>query len=388
MLLDETGKPHDYRFLEINPAFERMTGLKQAVGKTARELVPNLESFWFETYGSVALTGIPARFENHSEVMHRWFDVQAFRVDNPQSYRFGILFTNITERKLAEQERKRLLAQEQAARQEAERVNRLKDDFFSALSHELRTPLNPILGWTKMLQAQKLSPEKVAHALRTIERNVQQQTRLVDDLLDISSVIQGKLRLDSHPVDLALTLTTAIETVQFAAQAKGITVEYPDSGSIYTQGDGDRLQQVFWNLLSNAIKFTPDGGRVRIELSVSNSRSPSVQVRIADTGIGIAPEFLPHIFEYFYQVEGGPTRRYGGLGLGLAIVKHLVELHGGTIIAESPGLGQGATFTVKLPLPGERNALARTDSSGQLETLNSQSEFEPPVPASTKTAPS
>jgi PAS domain S-box-containing protein len=387
MLLDENGEPQDYRFLEINPAFEQMTGLQQAVGKTARELVPELESFWFETYGNVALTGVPARFENHSKAMQRWFDVQAFRIGNPQRYRFGILFTNITERKLAEQEREQLLIQEQAARQEAERLNRLKDEFLAALSHELRTPLNPILGWTKILQAQKLAPDQVAQALETIERNVRQQITLVNDLLDVSRVIQGKLHLNFHPVDLALMLTNVIETVHFTAQAKGISIALQGLPSLLTMGDSDRLQQIFWNLLSNAIKFTPVGGRVEVCLSLvighwslvedqgqmtnnqaqmtndqrqmtndQRSMTNYAQITITDTGIGIAPEFLPHVFDRFRQADGSTTRKYGGLGLGLAIVRHLVELHGGTVQAASPGVGQGATFTVKLPLTSQPNA--------------------------------
>ncbi|HEY9664685.1 MAG TPA: GAF domain-containing sensor histidine kinase, partial [Allocoleopsis sp.] len=299
-------------------------------------------------------------------------------------------------------ERSALLSSLQHQTEELKQNNRLKDDFFSALSHELRTPLNPILGWTKMLQTQTLTPPKVTQALETIERNVQQQIRLVDDLLDVSRVIQGKMRLETHPVDLTLTLQTAMETVEFAAQAKAITLHLNLTDPIYTLGDGDRLQQIFWNLLSNAIKFTSEGGRVDIELSISElpiselpiselpiselsiselpiselpiselsgtheSASSFVQVRITDTGIGISADFLPHIFEYFRQAEGGATRRYGGLGLGLAIVHHLVELHGGTVTATSPGLGQGATFTVKLPLLGSRNPLQNANSNPQI----------------------
>ncbi len=256
-------------------------------------------------------------------------------------------------------ERSELMTSLQQQAEELRRTNRLKDDFLSALSHELRTPLNPILGWTKMLQAQKLTPEKTAHALQTIERNVKHQISLVDDLLDMSRVIQGKFRLDSHPVELVATLDSAIETVLFAAQAKAVTLRFDHPQTVYTIGDGDRLGQVFWNLLSNAIKFTPEGGQVEVELAQlsetgAGARPPAyAQVRVTDTGIGIAPEFMPHIFEYFRQAEGGSTRNYGGLGLGLAIARHLVELHGGTMTAESPGVGQGATFIVKLPLLGD-----------------------------------
>lgn len=252
--------------------------------------------------------------------------------------------------------------------EELKRINRLKDDFFSALSHELRTPLNPILGWTKLLQGQSLTPEQVNQALEAIERNVKHQIALVNDLLDVSSVLQGKMQLNFQPVELSLLLTNVVQTVQFAAQAKLIRLHFTAPEPIYTMGDSDRLRQVFWNLLSNAIKFTPEGGRVGVELVCVLDNLASVageleggnpalstsyaQIRIVDNGIGLDPDFLPHVFDHFRQAEGGSTRRYGGLGLGLAIVRHLIELHGGTVTAASEGLGQGATFTVKLPLFG------------------------------------
>lgn len=313
-----------------------------------------------------------------------WYYIQALPLIEAGSVTGYIgTLTDITDRKQAELEREQLLTREQAARQEAERVNRLKDEFFSTLSHELRTPLNPILGWTKMLQGQRLSPEKVAQALETIERNVKHQTRLVDDLLDVSRGIQGKFQLNSQPVDLVLILTNAIQTVQFSAQAKLIDLKFDGSQPIYTMGDRDRLGQIFWNLLSNAIKFTPEGGQVTIELSVAQEGSGrSCQIRIMDTGIGIAPDFLPHVFDYFRQAEGGSTRRYGGLGLGLAIVRHLVELHGGIVTAESPGLGQGATFTVNLPLllndGGDRRTIHPSNQTGSVAKKSSVETFSAP----------
>jgi PAS domain S-box-containing protein len=227
------------------------------------------------------------------------------------------------------------------------RSNRLKDEFLAALSHELRTPLNPILGWTSMMKTRRLTPEKTVEALETIDRNVRQQIRLVDDLLEVSRVVQGKLKLEFCLVDLAMIIQSAIDTVQFAAQAKSITLQFQGLSSLSLMADGDRLQQVFWNLLSNAIKFTPVGGRVDVHLSAENH---DVQVRVTDTGVGIEPEFLPHVFDRFRQADGSTTRNYGGLGLGLAIVRHLVELHGGMVLVNSPGVGYGATFTVKLPM--------------------------------------
>ncbi|MEG4507874.1 PAS domain S-box protein [Microcoleus sp. F6_B4] len=227
-------------------------------------------------------------------------------------------------------------------------ANRIKDEFLAVLSHELRSPLNPILGWSKLLQTGKLDAAKTAQALATIERNAKLQTELIEDLLDVSKILQGKLSLNIRPVDLALTVESAIETVNLAAAAKSIdirTVLDAQIGQIL--GDSGRLQQVVWNLVSNAVKFTSAGGRVEVNLTRVGNRA---QITVADTGIGIAREFLPYVFDYFRQKDGATTRKFGGLGLGLAIVRHLVELHGGTVAADSPGEGQGATFTVSLPL--------------------------------------
>ncbi|MBW4441254.1 MAG: response regulator [Plectolyngbya sp. WJT66-NPBG17] len=268
-----------------------------------------------------------------------------------------------------------------ALRQTAEKLtetNRLKDEFLAARSHELRTPLNPILGWTTMLKAQKLNPAKTAQALDAIERNARQQIRLIDDLLEVSRVIQGKLSLELCPVDLAQTIQSAIETVQLAAQAKGITIDLQGLSSLALMGDRDRLQQVFWNLLSNAIKFTPNGGRVEVELSTTDA---CAQIRVTDTGIGVEPEFLPHVFDRFRQADGGNTRKYGGLGLGLSIVRHLVELHGGTVTVESAGIGQGTTFIVKLPIKTEKIVDRAVEP-----TLNSSESIQPTDLPQTTTA--
>ncbi len=259
------------------------------------------------------------------------------------------LFQAICDRIAIALERSELVSSLQQQTEELKRLNRLKDEFLAALSHELRTPLSPILGWTKLLQAQKLTTVKTEEALSIIERNVKQQIALVDDLLDISRVVQGQFQLKSQPVNLVTILNAAGDSVRFAAIAKCITLEfhYPSDSISRVMGDEIRLQQVFWNLLSNAIKFTPDGGNVNIWLEqVQNT----VQIRITDTGIGISLEFLPYVFERFRQADGSTTRQYGGLGLGLALVKYLVELHGGTVTAESLGEGKGSTFKVILPL--------------------------------------
>ncbi|BAY73415.1 multi-sensor hybrid histidine kinase (plasmid) [Trichormus variabilis NIES-23] len=254
---------------------------------------------------------------------------------------------DITDRKETEIERDHLLKLEQAARAEAERANRIKDEFLAILSHELRSPLNPILGWTKLLQSRKLSESKTAEALATIERNAKLQTQLIDDLLDVAKILRGTLSIDASPVNLAFVIESALDTVRTAAVAKSITLHpvLPNIGQV--SGDSNRLQQIVWNLLSNAIKFTPNGGRVEIRLQSLDNQA---QITVSDTGKGINLEFLPHIFESFRQEDVSVTRKYGGLGLGLAIVQQLVEAHGGTITAHSPGVGLGATFTVQLPL--------------------------------------
>jgi PAS domain S-box-containing protein len=348
VLFDEYDRPIDYRFVETNSAFERHTGLEQAAGKTARQLLPDLEEHWFEIYGNIALTGEPYRFEQGSDVMNRWFDVFAFRFGQPEQRKVAVRFKDISERVRAEAERDRVLERERAARAEAEQANRIKDEFLAVLSHELRSPLNPILGWTKLLQSGRLNAAKTEEALSTIERNAKLQSQLIEDLLDISRIMRGKLSLNSEPTDLALVISAAAGTVHLAAEAKRIRVEMSlESNLPLISGDPGRLQQVVWNLLSNAVKFTPEQGRIDIQLTQVGHQA---QLQVIDTGKGITPDFLPFVFEYFRQEDGSTTRKFGGLGLGLAIARQIVEMHGGTISASSAGEGAGATFTVRLPL--------------------------------------
>jgi PAS domain S-box-containing protein len=252
------------------------------------------------------------------------------------------------ELKQAAAERERLLERERAARAEAERASGMKDEFLATLSHELRTPLNAILGWAQLLRTIRADPQELGEGLETIERNARAQTRIIDDLLDMSRIIAGKVRLDVQAVDLGAVVAAALETVWPAAEAKGISViPVLDSHAGSVSGDPGRLQQVFWNLLINAIKFTPRGGRVQVVLQRVGHH---VEVGITDTGEGISPDFLPHVFDRFRQSDASTTRRHGGLGLGLALVKQLVELHGGRVRATSPGVGRGATFVVELPV--------------------------------------
>ncbi|MCU0493746.1 MAG: ATP-binding protein [Chloroflexaceae bacterium] len=348
VIFDAANHPVDYRFLQFNPVFEELTGLRGSLGRTARELVPELEEFWFETYGRVAITGESIRFESHSEPMNRWFDVHASRVGGADSRRVAIVFNNITERKLVEAERERLYAQEQALRVQAEEANRLKDEFLAVVSHELRTPLTAILGYAQLLQSRKRDETYIARAIDKVLQSAKAQAQLVEDLLDISRIVSGKLRLEPTPIDFVAVIRAALDTVRPAVEAKTmqLLVELqPEAGAVI--GDPNRLQQVVWNLLSNAVKFTPQNGTIEVCLEQLDHHA---QLSITDTGQGISPEFLPYLFDRFRQADSTSTRAHGGLGLGLSIVRHLVELHGGTVEASSPGLGQGATFTVQLPL--------------------------------------
>src|SRR6185369_177897 len=254
-----------------------------------------------------------------------------------------------TDAREAEVERSALVLREQKAAREAEEANRLKDEFLATVSHELRGPLSAISGWIHVLAAKKADAETTDRGLAAIERNVQVQMRLVEDLLDAARITTGKLRLAPQILDLLPVVETALETVRLAADAKGVTLAISHDGLATTVlGDADRLQQIAWNLLSNAVKFTPGGGRVEVWLGRVNN---CVNLRVSDTGQGIHAEFLPHIFERFRQAESSPARNQGGLGLGLSIVQHLTELHGGTVAVASQGEGQGATFTICFPVP-------------------------------------
>ncbi|RUR86868.1 PAS domain S-box protein [Chlorogloeopsis fritschii PCC 9212] len=336
---------------------------------------------------------------------------QVFYNSAGQATRMIGVVRDSTDRKLAEQERENLLRSEQAARESAETANRIKDEFLAVLSHELRSPLNPILGWTKLLRSRKFDAEATDRALETIERNAKLQTQLIEDLLDVSRILRGKLSLNVVPINLAATIDAALETVRLSAEAKDIQIQKlfaPDVGLV--AGDPNRLQQVVWNLLSNAIKFTPNGGQVEVRLGtrkktrgqgdketrgedvnydsapitqypITDPQSPIpnyAQIQVKDTGKGIKPEFLPYVFDYFQQADSGTTRNFGGLGLGLAIVRHIVESHGGTVWAESPGEGEGATFTVCLPLLKENREQGDNKTTEQRENLSPH----PPIPPS------
>jgi len=255
---------------------------------------------------------------------------------------------DVTERKLAETVREELLESEKKARAAAETANRLKDDFLATVSHELRTPLNAILGWTNLLTSGRLNAEDTARALQTVQRNAKNQAEIIEDLLDVSRILSGKLNLQMKSVNPLELVKTAVESLKPTADAKRIRlIQTIENGVAPISGDAGRLQQIIWNLLSNAVKFTPDGGEIEIKIRRGGD---NLEIVVRDTGSGIKPEFLPLVFDRFLQADGSTTRAHGGLGLGLAIVRHLVELHNGTVLAESEGEGRGATFTLRFPL--------------------------------------
>ena len=346
-----------FRFLRLNAVLAEMNALpiEAHVGRHVLDVLPGLPSTVLEQWKEVIRTGIPIV---GSEILgptptesntHRAWKASFFpvRVGN-ETIGLGTVVEDVTDERQLAEERREALDAERRARDKAEEATRLKDEFLATLSHELRTPLNSILGWSRLLQAGSLPEDKTAKALDAIVRNAVAQNQLIEALLDVSQIITGKLRLNVDSIDMNQILDAAIDVVRPAADAKGVRIQPlldPDAGLI--AGDGGRLQQIVWNLLTNAVKFTPRGGRVRVILRREESH---IEISVADTGSGIAAEFLPYVFHRFRQQDGAITRRAGGLGLGLAIVKNLVELHGGTVEARSDGEGKGSMFVVRIPV--------------------------------------
>mgnify|MGYP002777069605 CR=1 FL=1 len=308
---------------------------------------------WQESLRTGKPYDIEYRFRRASDGEYRWHIGRALplRDEHGTIVKWFGSCTDIHDQKLAIEDRAEALERERAARIAQEKANRMKDEFLAVLSHELRSPLNPILGWSRLLRTRKFEGEKLNQALETIERNAKLQAQLIEDLLDISRILRGKFVLNFVPVNLATTINAAMETVRLQAQAKQIQIckQYEPS-TVKVSGDFNRIQQVIWNLLSNAVKFTPEGGMVTVRLGVDHDPVPVAKVIVQDTGKGIAPEFLPYVFDQFRQADSSTTRQFGGLGLGLSIVRHIVEMHNGAIAVESSGENQGATFTVSFPL--------------------------------------
>lgn len=372
--------------VDFNPVAERTFGYsrQEAIGQFVADLLvpPRLREQHLNGLNRYLQTG-------EAVVLGRRLEMPALRADGTEipielaisvvrmegrAPFFTAFLRDITERKRSEEQREQLLEAERAAREEAERVARMKDEFLATLSHELRTPLNAILGWSQLINRSTTSAEELASGLETIERNARAQAQLIEDLLDMSRIVSGKLNLEVGVVQPADFVQAAIESVRHAAEAKGIRLTamfQPGAGTV--RGDANRLQQIVWNLLSNAIKFTTRGGRIQVCVRRADSR---VEIIVSDNGQGITPDFLPHVFDRFRQADSATTRRHGGLGLGLSIVKQLVELHGGTVAAASDGLGTGATFTVQLPLLIMHQASESSSSGADLARRSIEQAYE------------
>jgi PAS domain S-box-containing protein len=355
VLLDDAGRPVDYRFLETNPAFVRQTGLADAVGRTMRELAPAHEAHWFEAYGRVARTGEPARFEAAAEALGRWYEVYAVRVGDPGERRVAVLFNDVAERKRAEAERDRLLreserarAEAEGARQEAEGANRAKSEFLAVMSHELRTPLNAIGGYAELLEMGIRGPvtEQQREDLHRIQQSQRHLLGLINEVLNYAKLESGAVRYDLADVRVRDALAAAAVLVSPQASARGLALEVaPCPPELVVRADADKLRQILLNLLSNAVKFTERGGRVELRCAADGGR---VLVTVRDTGIGIPADQLERIFEPFVQVRADLTRTAEGTGLGLAISRDLARGMGGNLAAES-AVGVGSTFRLTLP---------------------------------------
>jgi PAS domain S-box-containing protein len=371
------GTTHVVR--HVNAAFSRLVGKEatELVGRPFAEAVPEGdENKCLSLFDRVYGTGIPKILveQEHSKTPPVYWSYSVWPILGADERPVGVIIqvTDTTEiaifrRQVTAMNEQLLLSatRQHELTETAERANQLKDEFLATLSHELRTPLTSIVGWAQMLGNPKLDPVTTLRAIEVIRRNARMQVQMVDDLLDVSSIITGKLRLRVQPVDLGAVIIAAVEGLRPAAEAKGIRLQLQlDSPAGQISGDPDRLQQIAWNLISNAIKFTPKGESVTVRLARVESH---IEVTVSDTGFGIATEFLPHVFDRFRQADATTTRAFGGLGLGLAIVRQLVELHGGTVRVDSEGEGLGSTFTVSLPLMAVRSAVSDSGSTQQPE---------------------
>ena len=341
MLFDAKGAPYDYRFLEMNEAFVRHTGLHNAIGKTMLELVPGHDAHWFATYGRVAMTGEPVRFVNEAKAMGRWYDVYATPAGRAGSNKVAVLFTDITERMHADQELRRLAADLSTA-------DRRKTEFLATLAHELRNPLAPLLSGLQVMRMAAGDPAVLARVQDIMDRQLRHMVELVDDLLDVARITHGQVELKRDWIDLRDVLSAAVETSLPLVEGGNhrLRVDAPEQ-PLPLYADATRLIQVVSNLLNNAAKYTPCGGAIALAAGVEGD---AAVVTVSDNGAGIPAAALESVFEMFTQVGRDHDRSKGGLGIGLSLVRSLVALHGGTVEAASPGLGQGSVFRVRLPL--------------------------------------
>ncbi len=341
MIFDDQDRPVDYRFLEMNKMFEAHTGLRNAVGRTAKELVPNLDGYWFDTYGRVARTGEPARFESEAPAMDRWFDVYATRLGGPESRRVALLFSDISERKRSEDKLVKLAT-------DLAEADQRKTEFLATLAHELRNPLAPIRSGLSVMRLKGDNAASVARVREMMERQVGHMVHLIDDLLDVARISGGKLELKKERADLRGVLSSAVETSLPLIETgqHELSVEAPEH-EVAAEVDVTRIAQVVANLLNNAAKYTPSGGRIGLSLRVEGG---DAVITVSDNGIGIPQEALGSVFEMFSQVGNHLERAQGGLGIGLSLVRRLVDMHGGQVTAESGGPRRGSVFTVRLPL--------------------------------------
>ncbi len=334
----------DWNLVQANPAFERLVenGAGDVIGRNLWSVFPDRENTPFSQALHTAMTERkPQRIDSESD--GKWYHFRAY----PTALGVSVFIHDVTERKQFEQRRDRMLSDERVARSAAEEAGRMKEEFLATLSHELRTPMTSLLGWAEMLNRGKVSDERLAEGLTSIEQSARMQAKMVDELLDISRINAGKLKVESEYMTLSELAEEGVAIHRPAALAKAIQLTFEDSApDAIVRGDSARLHQVFSNLISNAIKFSGRGGKVTVRVFAEGS---STCLSVEDKGEGMSPEFLPFVFDRFRQANSTSSRRYGGLGLGLAIAKQLIELQGGTIIAESPGLGEGSTFTVCLP---------------------------------------
>jgi PAS domain S-box-containing protein len=366
LVRDEQGNVRDYRFEEANEAFTMHTGIQHAVGKSIRELAPGREGQWFHIYDRVARTGEATRFVEEARSMKRWFDVYATRLGGPGSDLVAVLFSDITQRLLAEQDLRRL-------NEELAQANRRKTEFLATLAHELRNPLAPLSNGLHLMRMGASKPELLEKTRQMMERQIQHMVHLVDDLLDVARISTGKVELRRQRIDLKDVVATAVETSASLIESghHKLHVELP-SQALPMDADPTRIAQVVSNLLNNAAKYTPEAGRITLKCWVERNEAV---LSVTDTGIGIDPDAIPKVFEMFAQVPSSATKPQGGLGIGLSLVQSLVALHGGSVSASSQGIGKGSTFTVRLPLAAsqptgtENNMTHATATPGQLQVM-------------------